>query len=497
MCGIICYFKKNGLNYLEHRGPDEQVTKKFGQCTMCFSRLSINDTSISGSQPFIKDGKMLVCNGEIYNHQEFKDGTEISSSDCEPLIGLIERIGIGHTCNIIRGVFAFIWTDGTRILAARDPVGVRPLFYARDKNGGMTFSSEVKGIDGKAEIFPPGHFYDSYCDNFISYYPLYWSNTYFPGSPNDLKTTLVEAVRRRINNTDRPLGFFLSGGLDSSLVIAIARRLLPENTVIKTFSIGSDDSPDIKAARIVSKFLNTEHHEIYFDFNEGIQNLSNVIKSIESYDTTTIRASTPMWLLSKWIKENTDCRVLLSGEGSDELLGGYRYFQNAPNTTDFNLETQRRVAKLHEFDVLRGDRCTAAHGLEIRVPFLDRDFIDSVMNQNPTTKMTKDEKRIIREVFTGYLPDEILWRKKDAFSDAVGYSWVDHIQKYAENKIEDEDFREIQKLTNGHNVPQTKEEALFRKTFWNHYGIHNDHLINEIWRPRWTDITDPSARKLT
>ncbi len=501
MCGIIGYFKKEPKQptYLVHRGPDEQVTKKLGKSTFCFSRLSINDVSEDGSQPFIKNNKMLVCNGEIYNYEEFLEGDEISKSDCEPLIDLISRLGIKNACSIIRGVFAFLWTDGNRIIAARDPVGVRPLFYTKDKDGAMIFSSEVKGLgtNVKANIFPPGYFYDSFCDSFICYYPLYWSHTYFSGVPSDLKTTLIEAVRIRIENTDRPIGFFLSGGLDSSLVVAIAKRLLPENTIIKTFSIGSEDSPDAKAARLVADFLKTEHHEIKFDFEEGIRNLSNVIKSLESYDTTTIRASTPMWILSKWISENTNCRVILSGEGSDELLGGYRYFQNAPGTDEFNLETHRRVAKLHQYDVLRADRCTAAHGLEVRVPFLDKDFIHSVMEQNPLNKMTTEEKKIIRDEFEHYLPDEILRRKKDAFSDAVGYSWIGHIQQYTEQKLTDEDFQEIQKLTNNHNVPQTKEEAFYRKIFWNHYGIQNDHLISEIWRPKWTNVTDPSARKLT
>lgn len=497
MCGIIAYFKKEPehISYLDHRGPDDQVCSKLGKCTMCFSRLCINDISSNGSQPFIKNGKMLVCNGEIYNWKEFETGEEKSKSDCEPLIDLIDRVGIQNTCNIIRGVFAFIWTDGNRIIAARDPVGVRPLFYSRD-NKGIIFSSEVKGLGKhvKAEIFPPGHFYDSFSDSFTCYYPLYWSNTYFPGVSQDLKRTLENAVLKRVDNTDRPIGFFLSGGLDSSLVVAIARKLLPKDAIIKTFSIGTDDSPDVKAARVVSKYLNTQHHEISFNFNEGVSVLKDVIKSLESYDTTTIRASVPMWLLSRWITTNTDCRVLLSGEGSDELLGGYKYFQNAPNQDVFNLETHRRVAKLHQFDVLRTDRCTAAHGLEVRVPFLDRDFIDSVMEQDPLSKMTSDEKKILRDVFEGYLPNDILRRKKDAFSDAVGYSWVDHIQKYAEEKIEDIDFKEIQKLAGEHNTPTTKEEALYRKIFWNQYGIQNDHLISEIWRPKWTTITDPSAR---
>jgi asparagine synthase (glutamine-hydrolysing) len=499
MCGIIAYFGKEqptDITYLDHRGPDEQVCKKLGKCTMCFSRLCINDVSANGSQPFINNGKMLVCNGEIYNWKEFETGDEISKSDCEPLIDLIDRIGIKNACNIIRGVFAFIWTDGNRIIAARDPIGVRPLFYTKDKEG-MVFASEVKGLgkDAKAEIFPPGYFYDSFCDNFICYYPIYWSCTYFPGIQTDLKRNLEAAVMKRIDNTDRPIGFFLSGGLDSSLIVSIAKKQLPKNTIIKTFSIGVGDSPDIKAAKIVADYLNTQHHEIIFHFDEGINVLDDVIKSLESYDTTTIRASTPMWILSRWIKQNTDCRVLLSGEGSDELLGGYKYFQNAPSAELFNLETHRRIANLHQYDVLRTDRCTAAHGLEVRVPFLDRDFIDSVMEQEPETKMTVEEKKILRDVFDdNYLPNEILHRKKDAFSDAVGYSWVGYIKNYAEKQISDEEFELIKNKSQDHNIPTTKEEALYRKIFWKHYGSKNDHLISEIWRPKWTNITDPSAR---
>ena len=497
MCGIIAYFKEypKEISFLKHRGPDEQVCKKLGKCTMCFSRLSINDVSQNGSQPFIQDGKMLVCNGEIYNWKEFETGNEVSNSDCEPLIDLINNVGIQDACKLIRGVFAFIWTDGNRVMAARDPIGVRPLFYYKTSKG-IIFSSEVKGLPNniKAEIFPPGHFYDSYFDKFICYYPLYWSKTYFPGVPQDLKETLKNAVLKRIDNTDRPLGFFLSGGLDSSLVVSIAKKLLPENSILKTFSIGQKDSPDILAARKVAKYLQTEHHEIEFNFDEGIQNLSNVIYSLESYDTTTVRASTPMWLLSQWIEKNTDCRVLLSGEGSDELLGGYRYFQNAPDEQMFLLETCRRVNYLHQFDVLRTDRCTAAHGLEVRVPFLDRDFVKSVMNQPPGIKMTKEEKKVLRDLFQdNYLPDEILRRKKDAFSDAVGYTWSKHLKTYADKVITDEEFVNIKNKTNGHNIPTTKEEALYRKIFWKHFGIQNDHLISEIWRPKWTEITDPSA----
>jgi asparagine synthase (glutamine-hydrolysing) len=496
MCGIIAFYGVDNVNpkFLKHRGPDEQEYKKYGKCTIYFSRLSINDVSTNGSQPFLKNGKMLACNGEIYNYKEFLTGGENSTSDCEPLIDLIENVGIMETCNRIRGVFAFVWTDGNRIMVARDPVGVRPLFYWRDNLGRMAFSSEIKGFQkGKVEIFPPGHFYDSAVDRFVCYHSLYWPlNSLNVTTMNDLKTSLEHAVKIRVQNTDRPIGFFLSGGLDSSLVVAIAKKL---NIQIKTFSIGTKDSPDAAAARVVAKYLGTEHHEVEFNFDDAIDKLEDIIISLETYDTTTIRASVPMWILSKWISDNTECRVLLSGEGSDELLGGYKYFQNAPSLEAFNIETQRRVAMLHQFDVLRSDRCTAAHGLEVRVPFLDRDFIDCVMNIPTELKMTFEEKKILRDAFSdNYLPESILRRKKDAFSDAVGYSWVGHIKKYAESVISDFEFTEIKTKTRGNNIPLTKEEAFYRKIFWKHYGEYNDHVIGEIWRPKWTNVTDPSAR---
>jgi asparagine synthase (glutamine-hydrolysing) len=508
MCGVIVHFHHNPtqqIHSLAHRGPDEQVTQRLGKCVMVFSRLCINDLSVNGSQPFIKNDRMLVCNGEIYNHQLFKfeHGSKGFDSDCECLISLIETMGIANACNAIRGVFAMVWTDGQNIMAARDPVGVRPLFYSRGSNGAISFASEIKGLglqrEDHVEIFPPGHFYDSRVDRFICYYPLYWKKPVVKVTDkNYLKNFLIEAVQIRTANTDRPVGFFLSGGLDSSLVVSIAKKHCHMVGPIKTFSIGHPDSPDLKAARVVAQYLNTDHHEIIFDFEKGLELIEEVVKSIESYDTTTIRASTPMWILSKWISENTDCRVLLSGEGSDELLGGYKYFQNAPDETAFQMETQNRVGLLHQFDVLRADRCTAAHGLEVRVPFLDRKFIEIVMSVPPELKMTIEEKKILRDAFEegDYLPPEILRRTKDAFSDAVGYSWVDTIKKFTEKNITDEEFEHIKLQTQGHNIPQTKEEAWYRKLFWKHYGSHNDHVIGKMWRPKWTDVTDPSARKL-
>lgn len=496
MCGIIVRFGKPvqiKSNILYHRGPDDFRIETIGKCRMDFTRLSINDTSDLGAQPFRKHNVGLVCNGEIYNHKELETGKELSGSDCECLIHLIGKYGMRDACNKIRGVFAMAWTDGNRLLAARDPFGVRPMFYSRDSDG-ITLASEIKALGGaRAEIFPPGHFYDSYLDDFVCYYSLYWS----PQAINlsSLKDVFIEAVRKRVTNTDREVGFFLSGGLDSSLVVAIATEIIGKDKV-RTFSTGQKDSPDAIAAQSVADYLGVKHTNIPFSFGQGVENVSNVIHSLESYDTTTIRASTPMWLLCKWIKTNTDCRVILSGEGSDEIFGGYKYFQLSPSEDEFQMETIRRVRLLHQFDVLRADRCTAAHGLELRVPFLDRDFVDLVMQTDPFLKRTKEEKKLLRDAFEGYLPDHILRRPKDAFSDAVGYGWVDYVRDQGEKVMNNVTFETIQMQSDGHNVPTTKEEAWYRHEFWKYYQSHNDHVISEMWRPRWTSVTDPSARKI-
>lgn len=495
MCGISVGFH---TYYLNHRGPDGSHAVILGKWHFKFSRLSINDISRSGMQPFVRNGSMLVCNGEIYNHKDFETGKEISSSDCECLFGMIDRYGIQDTCNLVRGVFAMAWTNGDRLLAARDPFGVRPLFYVKPKEGGIALASEMKALidyEGRIEIFPPGHFYDSYVDDFVCYHNIYWTPCITENPGPLLKNLLIESVQKRIANTDREVGFLLSGGLDSSLVAAIGTRVCKNK--IKTFSIGRYDSPDVLAAQWVADTLNTEHHHVPFEFDDAIRVIPDVIKSLESYDTTTIRASTPMWMLCKWIKENTNCRVLLSGEGSDEILGGYRYFKGAPSDEAFQGETIRRLRLLHQFDVLRADRCTAAHGLELRVPFLDRDFVEAAVQLDPKLKRTNEEKKVLRDAFEGYgLPDNILRRPKDAFSDAVGYGWVDYIKDYCENNVPDIAMDRIVVRCRGHNQPLTKEEAWFRHTFWETFGHDKDHLITEIWRPMWTDVTEPSARYL-
>jgi asparagine synthase (glutamine-hydrolysing) len=493
MCGILCIFGKHrnvSIGKLVHRGPDNTSSKTFGQCTMEFSRLAINDTSDQGMQPFVDNTGMLICNGEIYNHELFTPKDHHSSSDCECIMPLIHKVGIFEASIRLRGEFAFCYTDGATVTASRDPLGVRPLFYTRfNEFGGIAFASEVKALlefGTKVEIFPPGHIYSSDTDIFECYYPYKW----------DIKDTFMEAVRIRVEHTDRNIGFLLSGGLDSSLVVAIANQYLPGQ--LKTFSVGIEDSPDVLAARKMAKYLSSDHTEFRFDVEEGLKNIENVIWSLESYDTTTVRASVPMWLLSRFIAGTTDCKVILSGEGSDELFGGYLYFHYAPGVEEFTEENRRRLKLIHQFDGLRADRCISAHGLELRVPFLDTKVVEFGMTMDQALKTPKNgiEKYYLRKAFEGVLPDEILWRQKNGMSDAVGYAWVTAVKAHADTVISDNEFEDIKSAAGNHNVPLTKEEALYRKIFWKLFGTDKDHLISEIWRPKWTTQTDPSATQL-
>ena len=501
MCGILALFGEevefSYKHLLTHRGPDDYRTRTMGKCRMDFYRLAINDLTDAGMQPFVSEKSMLMCNGEIYNHKIFRYGFEKSTSDCEILLPMVNDLGMLKAMDLINGDFAIVWSNGKRIMAARDPVGVRPLFYTRYDKDSIAFASEAKALrflQSKVHIFPPGHIYDSYLNDFVCYHTGYWHvNKYTDTYDGDLKETFIQCVHERLATTERDIGFLLSGGLDSSLIASIAARKLGK---INTFSIGLKGSPDLEAARRVAKYLNSNHTEVTFTTEEGISHVNDVIYSLESYDTTTVRASTPMWLLCKYIKEHTNCRYIFSGEGSDEILGGYLYFHNAPSTDEFALENMRRLRLIHQFDGLRADRCAGAHGLDLIVPFLDKKFIDVCMKMNQRKKRGGMEKRVLREAFEGYLPDEILWRQKDGMSDAVGTSWVDGIKMYAETTISDSEFMEIRNKSMYHNTPLTKEEALYRKIFWTYYGTDHDHLISEIWRPKWTSITDPSARLL-
>src|SRR6056300_122554 len=498
MCGILALFGEEvdvPSYLLSHRGPDDYRSRTLGKCRMDFYRLAINDLTDAGMQPFRKDDEMLICNGEIYNYRDFLRGDEVSKSDCEVLLPLIKSFGIEKAVNNINGDFALVWTNGKRVIAARDPVGVRPLFYTRYDDNSIAFASEVKALlflNSEINIFPPGHIYDSYVNDFICYHAGYWPvNKYIKTRYHKkIRDTLENAVHERIENTERDIGFLLSGGLDSSLIASIATRKLGK---IKTFSIGLEGSPDLEAARKVSDYLDTDHTEVKFTIEEGIAAIPSVIHSLESYDTTTIRASVPMWLLCKYIKENTTCRYIFSGEGSDEVLGGYLYFHGAPSTEEFAYENMRRLKLIHQFDGLRADRCAGAHGLDLIVPFLDKNFIDCCMKVDQNLKRDKIEKKILREAFIGYLPDEVLWRQKDGMSDAVGTNWVGAIKKFVETAVTDETFENSRR---NHNTCLTKEEVYYRTHFWSMYGEEHDHLISEIWRPKWTTVTDPSARLL-
>ena len=499
MCGIVCLFgeqREVPHKILSHRGPDAYATKTLGRCRMDFHRLAINDLTEAGMQPFTHDDAMFVCNGEIYNHGELSMGHEKSTSDCECLGPYIKLFGIQHALEEVRGDFALVYTDGKHVIAARDPVGVRPLFYTRYAKDSIAFASEAKALlflNSQIHVFPPGTFYDSYINEFITYYTGYWHVKTKVPTRNVLKDVLEDAVRVRLANTQRDVGFLLSGGLDSSLIASIAQRMVGK---ITTFSIGLEGSPDLEAARKVSKFIGSDHHEVKFTVKEGLSTVASVIAALETYDTTTVRAAVPMFLLCKYIKQKTSCRYIFSGEGADELLGGYLYFKNAPGVQEFAMENMRRLKLIHQFDGLRADRCTGAHGLDLVVPFLDAHVINACMEMNQREKMGPCEKRVLREAFIGYLPEEVLWRQKDGMSDAVGTQWVDALRQKAETVITDTAFMVNRAVCGEHNTPLTKEEVWYREIFWKFFGCRHDHLISEIWRPRWTHVTDPSARLL-
>lgn len=507
MCGIICAYKSKlpTGRYMSHRGPDDPHNEHSNDnVAMRFSRLEINGGK-GAKQPFVDGNHIFVCNGEIYNYKEL-DITE--TSDCRALFKTLKN---NNPLDVVKAVahteFAFCYWNGFELWAARDPVGVRPLFYTRvSKTGGILFASEAKALaPRKARIFPPGHIYCSATDSFTCYSPLMWApppTLEYTKPQLDLKNALIQAVLDRVQVTERPVAFLLSGGLDSSLVASIACTHASSLQDVYTFTIGKADSPDVQAAQMVSQHLETlctqkgkkyTHTHVEFDFELGFNLIPKIIYDIESYDTTTIRASVPMWLLCDYISKHTPCKVVLSGEGADELLAGYKYFQGASSASELFYECVRRVQKLHQFDVLRADRCTASHGLEVRVPFLDKRVVDACMAVHPLHKMVtieKMEKSVLREVFQEYLPGQVLWRAKDAFSDAVGYDWVSYVKQRCEHDLPhyDRGYK--------HCKPLTNEEAFYRRTFQTYFGKRNDGLITEIWRPLWSQVTDPSARQL-
>ena len=519
MCGILAIIGKGKDEELvkilskrmSHRGPDEsdmQVTEN-GHI-LSHERLSIIDLH-SGRQPIQGcSSAWMVHNGEIYNHQALRDGvlkhhTFRSKSDSEVIVHLYEEFGYDFL-HLLDGDFAFVVIDGDDFIAGRDPMGVKPLYYGLDERGRIYFASEMKPIADQCKTFstfPPGHYY-TLKDGFVKYYTPEYEEYTKATKSLDLKLireTLTEATRKRLMS-DVPIGVLLSGGLDSSLTSAIASRLLAESgKKLHSFSIGLDEkSPDAVAARKVAEFLGTEHHEIHFSVAQGIEILDKLIWHLETYDVTSIRASTPMYFLSKAITD-LGIKVVLSGEGADEIFGGYLYFRNAPSTVDFQKETIERVQKLFTADLLRADKSTMAHGLEARVPFLDKDFLDISMLISAEEKLPKTydgvEKYILRKAFDTpdrpYLPAEVLWRQKEQFSDGVGYNWIDQLIAYCNSKVTDEQLESAAAIF-PYNTPLTKEAYFYRSIFHKHYPQVSAAQTVRKWIPKWQDNQDPSGR---
>ncbi|MCR4563979.1 MAG: asparagine synthase B [Clostridiales bacterium] len=520
MCSIMGYcsggasfdaFKK-GFEKTKSRGPDDSRIIDTGKGLLGFQRLAIMGLHDEGMQPLEMDGNYVVCNGELYGFQKEKDElikkgyTFKSDSDCEILLPMYREYGL-EMFKKMDAEFALIIYDGKtgEYIAARDPIGIRPLYYGYDSQGYIVFASEAKnlvGLAGEIRPFPPGHYYKNgefVCYNDISKVECVCHDDVETACKN-IREKLVAGVEKRLVS-DAKVGFLLSGGLDSSLVCAIAAK--KERKPIKTFAIGmSEDAIDLKYAKQVADYIGSDHTEIFMTPDEVISSLEDVIKMLGTFDITTIRASMGMYLICKAIHETTDLRVLLTGEISDELFG-YKYTDFAPTAEEFQREAEKRLHELHMYDVLRADRCISVNSLEARVPFGDLDFVDYVMALDPKIKMNTygKGKYLLRHAFEGlgYLPDEILWREKAAFSDAVGHSMVDYLKEYAETVYTDEQFRDgCEKYS--HAKPFTKESLLYRDIFEKYYPDQSQMIV-DFWMPNKTwegcDVNDPSARVLS
>lgn len=519
MCSIMGYYSKfvskeiflKGFERTHSRGPDAMRIVDTGQGLLGFQRLSIMGLNEYGMQPFQRGSHYVVCNGEIYGFRKIKEklvkqGFDFQGeSDCEVLLPLYLEMGV-DMFKKLDGEFALILFDGEKqtFIAARDPIGIRPLFYGYDKQNHIVFASEAKNlidICEKIMPFPPGHYYLN--GKFVCYRDMSEVKAY---CDDDLETIytrihdlLVKGVEKRLD-ADAPLGFLLSGGLDSSLVCAVSSRLL--NKPIRTFAIGMEkDAIDLKYAKEVAEYIGSEHTEVIITKEDVINALEPVIYTLGTYDITTIRASIGMYLVCQYIHQHTNIRVLMTGEISDELFG-YKYTDFAPNAHEFQKEAQKRIRELYMYDVLRADRCISVHSLEARVPFGDLDFVDYVMHINPEKKMNVygKGKYLLRKAFDkGYLPQNILMREKAAFSDAVGHSLSDELKEYAKNVYSDEEFEEKRKKYR-FAQPFTKESLLYREIFEKYYP-HQAHMIKGFWMPNsnWEgcQVNDPSARFLT
>ncbi|MCQ2235142.1 MAG: asparagine synthase B [Paludibacteraceae bacterium] len=505
MCGIVGAFNLKAsaqqlrpqllemAKKIRHRGPDWSGIYCGEKAILAHERLAIVDPQ-SGQQPlFSKDGKLvLAVNGEIYNHQSIRDRQTdyefLTKSDCEVILSLYRERGINFLEDL-NGIFAFALYDVEKdaYLVARDPIGVIPLYMGHDEAGTFYVASELKALEGYCtdiQVFPPGYLISSENGGKLEkWYHRDWED-YAAVKDNKsdidaLRAALEDAVKRQLM-TDVPYGVLLSGGLDSSVISAIAKkfsdiRVESEGTQrawwpqLHSFAIGLKGAPDLKAAQEVADAIGTVHHEVNFTIQEGVDALRDVIYHIETYDVTTVRASTPMYLLARVIK-SMGIKMVLSGEGSDEIFGGYLYFHKAPNGEELHKETVRKLSKLYQYDCLRANKSLAAWGVEGRVPFLDKEFLDVAMRLNPDSKLSgragegRMEKWILRKAFEDYLPEHIVWRQKEQFSDGVGYSWIDSLKEIASQQVTDEQMAHAA-VRFPINTPNTKEAYFYRSIY--------------------------------
>lgn len=544
MCGIVCAFnlkqKTEDLRpqilemakKIRHRGPDWSGIYSNDKVIMAHERLAIVDPA-SGKQPLLSEDKNLVlaANGEIYNHRDLRKQLKTvynfqTESDCEVILALYKEKGVGFLDDL-NGIFGFAIYDVAKdeYLVARDHMGIIPLYIGWDQNGTFYVASELKALEGvcaKIELFPPGHYLSSKDGKFVKWYSREW--TAFDAVKEnktciaEIKEALEAAVHRQLMS-DVPYGVLLSGGLDSSITSAIAKKYSQKRIEtddaseawwpqLHSFSVGLEGSPDLAAAKKVAAHIGTVHHEIKFTIQEGLDAIRDVIYQLETYDVTTVRASTPMYLMARVIK-SMGIKMVLSGEGADELFGGYLYFHKAPNAKEFHEETVRKLSKLHQYDCLRANKSLAAWGIEGRVPFLDKEFIDVAMKINPQDKMINGErmeKWVLRKAFEDMLPESVAWRQKEQFSDGVGYSWIDTLKEVVAAEVTDEQLANA-KYKFPIQTPTSKEEFYYRSIFTEHFPSDTAALsvpqeasvacstkIALEWDEAFKNMNDPSGR---
>jgi len=530
MCGIFAVlssnikgdgnFEKQNFHKGKNRGPENSVFKKINDKTLFgFHRLAINGyANPESEQPIELEDCVLICNGEIYNwnylHRTLNIPTK-TGSDCESIIHLYKKFGIAYTLNMLDGVFAFLLFDKikNKIYVARDPYGVRPLFCsynkANEEHFYYVFSSELKMMTHmitdhvySGKQFTPGSYMEINMNNgeqlskqyFLSVcseIPGYHLTEYYHEC---IRNGLIAAVNKRVKNTDREVACLLSGGLDSSLITALVAKALPDPSNLKTWSIGMIGSEDLRYAEMVAEHIGTDHHSIILSKQEFLDAIPEVIYTIESYDTTTVRASVGNWLISKYIRENSDAKVVFNGDGSDEVTGGYMYFHLAENALEFDQECKRLLKDICYFDVLRSDRSISSHGLEARTPFLDKNFVHMYLSIPAEVRFiemkgTKIEKYLLRDAFdkTNLLPHNVLWRTKEAFSDGVSTqqeSWFETIQNFAKEKYKDM------------NMDGPTAEKYWYRELFNQYYPNCKEVIPYMWMPKFVEATDASARTL-